>query len=194
MRVVLASCAVLAMATGSDASGLEVAIQAADATFSSTEAVRFWVMLRNPLQENCTPLIVDPVLASHPPPVSGPFARRPLSIVRLEVKDARGVAVLPRHKVDPTPSALRVHELLILRCGQSYGWDAWAARIPWGYELSPGRYTARARVAIPMASFFKNRDGLESQLESLWGDWVRPLIRDLEAESGEVTFAVARSK
>jgi hypothetical protein len=185
--------ALLATATIGYTAGPDFVMLKSQGVFQSPSAVRFWLELRNPLEKGCSPIVLDPTVASHPPDVTGPDARRPVTVITLAIRDARGVVVDPRHKIDATPTMLRVHELVLLGCGQSYGWEGWLSRIPWGYELLPGRYAARARVVIPVASFLSTRETLKRELETLWGAWLRPFVRDVQVESQEVTFEVARA-
>jgi hypothetical protein len=195
MRIVkLTVYTLLATGTVGYAAVPDFVILKSQEVFPSPSAVHFWLELRNPLEEGCSPIVLDPIVASHPPDVTGPDARRPVTVITLAIKDARGMVVDPRHKIDATPTALRVHELMVLGCGQSYGWDGWLARVPWGYELLPGRYAARARVVIPLAAFFRTRETVRRELETLWGAWLRPFVRDVQVESQEVTFEVARAK
>jgi hypothetical protein len=190
---VLAGIVSMALITPAGATGPQVEIQNAKSVFSSSSDVHLWMMLRNATELGCTPFLIDPVIATESPS-SDHWPPRPLSVVTLRIHDKDGKEVHPRTKSDPKAAALQVHELVILHCGESYGWEMWLERIPWIYHLSEGRYMLQATIRVPMTSFLKNRDSLKNQLETLWGDWVRTCIRDVELESNEVQFTVASTK
>lgn len=186
----LRCAAFLAIVAPAGASPLEAVLQAREPVGSPSGEVRFWLTLRSPWEEGCTPILIDPETTAEasPPSVWPP---RPHTIVTLTIKGQDGKEARPRPGYGSKATSLREHELVLLRCGESYGWEVWLSRIPWAYDLGPGRYTLRARVRIPVAAFLKNRDGLQHRIESLWdGHASRPFIRDAEVESNEIEFSV----
>jgi len=174
---------VLSHPVGADC--LEVRLQPAQAVFTSAIEVKLWLTLVN-AGSGCVPLFVDPGFSVSPSPV------RPLSEVTLFVFDHQGKRVVPRSKVEADPTTMRPHEIILLGCGRSYGIEVVLVQIPWSYDLSPGRYTARTRVVVPVASFLKKRDAVAARLESLWENInIGSFIRDAEGESADVRFTVS---
>ncbi len=174
----------------------QVVFEATQPTFSSFRDVRFWLTLRNRWDAGCVPAFIDPILSAEAQPMSV-LLPRPSSVVKLVIRTEHGKEVTPRFEAGAKARALRAHEVVLLWCGHEYGWEIGPARIPWGYDLSPGRYKARASITVPMASFFRARDGLQAELGSLWqlgDDVMRSYTRDLRAESAEVPFTVEPAK
>jgi hypothetical protein len=185
--LILLECVVAANGAGAD---LQVSVEPSQTTFASPQGVRLWVTIRNS-GTGCQPLFIDPMFSRMVSP------RRPYSIVTMTIRDSQGRTIQPHDHVDFQAGQLRPHELVLLNCGSSYGREVALAQIPWSYDLSSGQYTVRAHVRVPVASFYKNRDGQQQRLEALWeasGDKVRPCIRDAEGDSGETHFSISRGK
>jgi hypothetical protein len=186
--VLILSLGTLALSRPVVADSLEVKLQPAQPRFSSSAEVKLWATLVNS-GPGCTPLFVDPVFSTSPSPV------RPQSLLNLTIHDKSGRRIAPRSLTEADATTLRLHELLLLPCGTSYGYEIVLTQIPWSYELAPGSYMARVRARIPIASFLKNRDGMKGRLESLWeGISIRSWIRDAEGRSPEVEFTISGSR
>jgi hypothetical protein len=191
---VAAGCLVLLLEGAGPVNGageaLEVTVEPAKPVFASAQDVRLWVTIRNS-GTGCQPLFIDPMFSAFVSP------RRPYSIVTMTIRDSHGRTVQPHDAVDFQAGQLQPHELLLLNCGSGYGREIALKQIPWSFDLSPGQYTVRAHVRVPVGSFYKNRDGQQGRLEALWeagGDKVRPCIRDADGDSGETRFTISTDK
>jgi hypothetical protein len=167
-------------------SGIEVTLAAVHQVFRSPDEVRLRLVLDNSFPD-CVGLFLDPVFS----PIESD--RRPLSLVRLKVTDEAGRDVLPTSKVEGQLRRMRLHELVLLECGTSYGRELPLAHIPWSYHLAPGRYHVRAEVKISVGTYIRAR-GLVSQLQQLWGfskEMINGMLRDAVAQSNEVPFEIS---
>lgn len=174
-------------------SGPAISVTPPVTAFGSSDDVRFWLSIHNPLEAGCRPLFLDPRPIGEKPQM--PLAPRPHTVIELTIRAENGNEVKPRWSGGEKASVLRPHELLLLHCGHGYAWQVWPGRLPWGYAFTPGRYTVRVSVSVPVGAFFAMHDGLEAKVTALWepgGEIVKTYIRDVETAPAEVTFVVAK--
>ena len=159
----------------------------------TSDEIRFWTTLHNPWGPECSPAFVDtPVSDGTPDPLLSP---RPTTVVSLEIRDERGRLIQPRSPGGDRHAALRAHQLVLLQCGHGYSWEVRPARVPWGYDLAPGRYVARVTVVVPVASFVKWHLSVEADVMALAGygaDAAKGYLRDVAPPPVELAFVVTR--
>ena len=167
-----------------------VRVQMTAATFESPTEVSVEVTLEN-YQTGCWPVLIDHTFSA--------FASesRPTTLLEFEVTNGKGDRIPLAHAYGATRRGFVPADLLILKCGATYGSLIGLGSREWEHKLDAGRYRLRARVGNRVFSFFDNKPEQQTRYINATGllaSEALSMLRDFSAVSDQVEFEVRQSQ
>lgn len=174
------------MSSREAANSLSVRVEAAGPAFERGDQVLLRVSIEN-TQPGCRPRFFDRVIVGDPSP------RRPLSILTLEIRDARGHLMTRAKHPEANWAMMDARSLIRLDCWESFGRVVMPESAEWGYQLAPGRYRAKATLILKSRPFFSDHPKLLKEAAEWTGlpqERLLEALTDQTVSSDETAFEV----